>query len=65
MGWRGARDNAEKDAEKIKDLGEVGDHCWYLEIEMDFCEPVDELLLGLLRRHGVAIRRPATAPVEP
>ena len=55
----------EKDAEKIKHLGEVGDHCWYLEIEMDFCEPVDELLLGLLRRHGVAIRRPATAPVEP
>ncbi|MDE0420968.1 MAG: lipid A export permease/ATP-binding protein MsbA [Gammaproteobacteria bacterium] len=54
----------EKDAEKIKDLGDVGNHCWYLEIEMEFLEPVDELLHDLLVSHGVAFHDPVLPPVE-
>ncbi|MXY57970.1 MAG: lipid A export permease/ATP-binding protein MsbA [Gammaproteobacteria bacterium] len=45
----------EKDAEKIKHLDGVGDHCWYVEIEMEFAEPVDEFLEDLLRSRGVAL----------
>ena len=43
----------EKDAEKIKHLDGLRDNCWYLEIQMEFAEPVDEFLEDLLRARGV------------
>ncbi|MCY3621980.1 MAG: lipid A export permease/ATP-binding protein MsbA [Gammaproteobacteria bacterium] len=43
----------EKDAEKIKHLDGLRDNCWYLEIQMEFAEPVDEFLEDLLRTRGV------------
>lgn len=53
----------EKDAEKIKHLHGVGDNCWYLEIEMDFPEPVDDFLENLLRSRGVSFRDTVAATV--
>ena len=46
----------EKDAEKIKHLDGLRDTCWYLEIRMEFAEPVDGFLEHLLRCRGVALR---------
>ena len=43
----------EKDAEKIKHLDGLRDNCWYLEIQMEFAEPVDDFLEDLLRSRGV------------
>ena len=60
----------EKDAEKIRALGTVR-HCWYLEIDMRFLEPVDERLRDILRKGGVvfgnddaALARDAAASVH-
>ena len=44
----------EKDAEKIKVLPDVA-HCWYLEIEMRFVEPVDDRLARIFADCGVAL----------
>ena len=44
----------EKDAEKLKALPGIA-HCWYLEIEMRFEQPVDELLASILAKRGIAI----------
>ena len=44
----------EKDAEKLKALPDIA-HCWYLEIEMRFEEPVDELLASILAAGGVSL----------
>ena len=54
----------EKDAEKIKHLDGLGDHCWYLEIEMEFAEPVDAFLEDLLRSRGMTLREATLVPVE-
>ena len=55
----------EKDAEKIKHLDGRGDHCWYLEIEMEFAEPVDAFLEDLLRSRGMTLRDASLVPVHP
>ena len=44
----------EKDAEKLKVLPDIA-HCWYLEIEMRFVEPVDELLTRILAERGISL----------
>ena len=44
----------EKDAQKIKTLPDVA-HCWYLEIEMRFAEPVDDRLTEMLLARGIAV----------
>ena len=44
----------EKDAEKVRVLGPPP-NCWYLEINMRFLEPVDDLLETLLRAKGLAL----------
>ena len=54
----------EKDAERIKDLRGVGDNRWYLEIEMDFTEPVDAFLENLLRSRGVRLDDASPGTVE-
>ena len=54
----------EKDAEKIKHLDGLGDHCWYLEIQMEFAEPVDEFLEDLLRSRGVTLPDSTRVAVE-
>ena len=54
----------EKDAEKIKHLHAVGDNCWYLEIDMEFDEPVDDFLENLLRSRGVALCDASAVAVE-
>ena len=54
----------EKDAEKIKHLDGLRDNCWYLEIQMEFAEPVDDFLEGLLRSRGVDLRDAAVVAVE-
>ncbi len=54
----------EKDAEKIKDLHGVGDNCFYLEIEMDFAEPVDGFLEELFRSRGLTLCASTPATVE-
>ena len=54
----------EKDAEKIKDLNGIADNCWYLEIEMEFAEPVDGFLEELFRSRGLPLRGSAAAIVE-
>ena len=54
----------EKDAEKIKHLEGLGDNCWYVEIEMEFAEPVDELLADLLGSRGVTLRDPTAVSIE-
>lgn len=43
----------EKDAEKIGTLDGVGPRCWYLEIDMGFNEPVDQVLERLFATHGI------------
>ena len=50
----------EKDAEKLKmfDASAIR-HCWYLEIDVGFSEPVDDFLTELLTERGV-IRRTVT-----
>ena len=47
----------EKDAEKLRSLGPPA-NCWYLEINMRFLQPVDELLEALLRAKGVPLDAP-------
>lgn len=54
----------EKDAEKIKHLDGLGNNCWYLEIEMEFAEPVDDFLEHLLRSRGVSLRDTTVVAVE-
>ena len=54
----------EKDAEKIKHLDGLRDNCWYLEIQMEFAEPVDGFLEDLLRSRGVDLRDATVAAVE-
>ena len=54
----------EKDAEKIKHLDGLGANCFYLEIEMEFAEPVDEFLEDLLRSRGVDLRDATVVAVE-
>ena len=44
----------EKDAEKVRVLGPPP-NCWYLEIDMRFLEPVDNLLETLFRAKGLAL----------
>ena len=44
----------EKDAEKIKLLPDIA-HCWYLEIEMRFTEPVDGRLEKIFASCGIAL----------
>ena len=51
----------EKDAEKIKHLHGLGANCFYLEIEMEFAEPVDEFLEDLLRSRAVDLRESVVA----
>ena len=44
----------EKDGEKLKAFdASVISHCWYLEIDVAFAEPVDDFLAGLLAERGV------------
>ncbi|MDE0193668.1 MAG: lipid A export permease/ATP-binding protein MsbA [Gammaproteobacteria bacterium] len=54
----------EKDAEKIKHLDGLRANCWYLEIQMEFAEPVDDFLEELLRSRGVDLRDTAVVAVE-
>lgn len=54
----------EKDAEKIKHLDGLRADCWYLEIQMEFAEPVDDFLENLLRSRGVDLRDTAVVAVE-
>ena len=46
----------EKDAEKLRllDVAALG-HCWYLEIDVRFTEPIDGFLAELLREHGLVV----------
>ena len=44
----------EKDAEKIKVLPDVA-HCWYVEIEMRFVDPVDDRLARIFADCGIAL----------
>ena len=47
----------EKDAEKLKALDAAAiRHCWYLEIDICFAEPVDDRLESLLSDRGVLVR---------
>lgn len=44
----------EKDAVKVRRIPEGSDRdVWYLEIDIEFDAPVDELLEGLFREHGI------------
>ncbi|MCY3839948.1 MAG: lipid A export permease/ATP-binding protein MsbA [Gammaproteobacteria bacterium] len=54
----------EKDAEKIKHLDGLQDDCWYLEIQMEFAEPVDDFLEDLLRSRGVDLRDTTVVAAE-
>ena len=54
----------EKDAERIKHLHGLGANCFYLEIEMEFAEAVDEFLEELLRSRGVDLRDTTVVAVE-
>ena len=49
----------EKDGEKLKtfDASVIG-HCWYLEVDVGFSEPVDDFLAELLAERGVFRRTP-------
>lgn len=50
----------EKDAEKLKTFDSSAiSHCWYLEIDVGFSDPVDDFLAELFAQHGV-FRRTAT-----
>jgi len=50
----------EKDAEKIRTLDGVAPDCWYLEIDVHFDEPVDDMLEDLFSRHGIQTARADT-----
>ena len=54
----------EKDAEKIKHLHGLGANCFYLEIEMEFADPVDDFLEDLLRSRGVTLGERTALTVE-
>lgn len=50
----------EKDAEKLKTFDATAiSHCWYLEIDLGFSEPVDDFLAELLAECGVLPRTAA------
>ena len=43
----------EKDAQKIRELGQISERCWYLEVEASFDRGVEGMLENLFATHGI------------